>query len=46
VRLETHGKLTALLTDKSEADAFFRPTAKEPGEKDETPAEATEAADG
>ena len=39
VRLETHGKLTALLTDKNEADAFFRPTVNEPGEKKEAPEE-------
>jgi len=26
LRIETHGKLLALLGDKSEADAFFRPT--------------------
>jgi hypothetical protein len=35
VRLETHGKLTALLADKNEADAFFRPTTREPEEKND-----------
>ena len=37
VRLETHGKLLALLGDKSEADAFFRPTVNAADEKNETP---------
>lgn len=32
LRVETHGKLVALLSDKNEADAFFRPTAKEPAD--------------
>ncbi len=32
LRLETHGKLLALLTDKSEADSFYRPTTRAPEE--------------
>lgn len=28
LRLETHGKLVALLTDKTEADSFYRPTTR------------------
>jgi len=32
LRLETHGKLLALLADKAEADAFYRPTLRAPDE--------------
>jgi len=32
LRLETHGKLLALLADKSEADSFYRPTTRAPEE--------------
>lgn len=39
LRLETHGKLVALLADKGEADAFFRPAANVPGEKNDAPEE-------
>ncbi len=35
LRLETHGKLLALLKDKAEADAFFRPTQSAPGQTKE-----------
>lgn len=32
LRLETHGKLLALLADKSDADSFYRPTSTAPDE--------------
>ena len=35
LRLETHGKLLALLADKAEADAFFRPTQSAPGQTED-----------
>jgi hypothetical protein len=39
LRLETHGKLVALLGDKTEAEAFFRPAVSSPEEKNEAPVE-------
>lgn len=33
MRVETHGKLQAILGSRSEADAFFRPTTRSPGEE-------------
>lgn len=41
LRLETNGKLVALLADKNETDAFFRPAVNAPDEKNETPEETT-----
>jgi hypothetical protein len=43
VRVETHGRLQALLGSRKEADTFFRPVWSAPGEKEEE-AEASESA--
>jgi hypothetical protein len=43
VRVETHGKLQALLGSRKEADTFFRPVWSAPGEKEEE-AEASDSA--
>jgi hypothetical protein len=45
LRVETHGKLQALLGSRKEADSFFRPVSNAPGEKEEeAEAEASESA--
>jgi hypothetical protein len=43
LRVETHGKLQALLGSRKEADSFFRPVSNAPGEKEEE-AEGSESA--
>jgi hypothetical protein len=42
-RLKTHGQLLTLLTDKAEADSFYRPTTSSPGEDESSEPEAVDA---
>ena len=43
LRLEVHGQLLALLKDKAEAEAFFRPTTAAPGAEEPAPPQAPTA---